>query len=692
MRRGPAFALIILIVFSLLPIRTSRSALSIKVMNMASSKAKSSVAIRGNGIRVIAFVTPDSSFQALKMVFDIANESIDIMAYEMWSEEILDLIKNTTSRGITIRVILEGDPYGTVGDNWNLNMSAKLYKLKSDGLPIEIKLENNSSKYLHAKAIIVDNSTVLITSENFMPTAFPLDPTNITLQPYSTVSRGWGVIVFDQNLALECEEIFDKIFVNESVSYDPSMGVGEEPWIQGYMEFSPVFGLKEAYVEDAKLVRSPYNSLDSLKSLLNSATELIFAEQMYIKENDTGVSDLINILDQKVSSGVTVQMIVEDDYPGNYYDIKQSFEQRGFHLAPAFYYESEMFLHNKGVIVDDKCVLVGSINWSGSALLENTEVGVLVSSTEIALYFKNVFGWDWDRSSSEPFDSDGDGLPSCYEYDHNLNPNSGDSDGDGLNDYDEVFKYKTDPRSEDTDNDGLSDYDEVMRYNTDPLTSDAIEVAILEPQNRSILSERIVTFRWSIVNRRHVSKIEILVNDTKKYELSASATEFSVELEDQALSIVEVRPIPKIPVKVFSSRILIYVDSKPPIMEIIAPQNNTNLTENTTSLKLVVRDNTSVTLTIYVNVTKIYEAPAPCDELIQLNISLSYGLNKIRMVARDSAGNEATSILYIYVVASSPTTGKPSSATDLTRILPGLAIILALLIVVAIIIILKRKS
>lgn len=692
MKRGLAFALIILTVFSLLPIRTSQSVLSIKMMNMAISKAKSSVVIRGNGIRVIAFVTPDSSFQALKMVFDTANESIDIMAYEMWSNDIYKLIQNATKRNIRVRVILEGDTYGTDGENWNLNMSAMLYQLNISGYPIRIKLENNSSAYLHAKVVIADSKVVLITSENFLPTAFPPDPANITLRGYNTTSRGWGIIIFDPDIANKCEEIFEDIFYNASVDYDPAMGDGYPPPFEGYMEFFPSFGLKEAYVEGVKLVWSPNNSLDSLKSLLNSATEQVFVEQMYILENDLGVSDLIKILDQKVSNDVTVQMIVEDDGPGNYYDIKQSFEQRGFHLAPAFYYESKMFLHNKGVIVDDKYVLVGSINWSGSALLKNTEVGILVNSTEIALYFKNVFGWDWDRSSSEPFDSDGDGLPNCYEYDHNLNPNSGDSDGDGLNDYDEVFKYKTDPRSEDTDNDGLSDYDEVIRYNTDPLTSDAIEVAILEPQNRSILSERIVTFRWSIVNRRHVSKIEILVNDTKKYELSAGATEFGVELEDQALSIVEVRPVPKIPVKVFSSKILIYVDSKPPIMEIITPQNNTNLTDNTTSLKLIVRDNTSVTLTIYVNDTKIYEAPTPCDELIQLNISLNYGLNKIRMVARDSAGNEATSILYIYVVASSPTTGKPFSATDLTRILPGLAIILALLIVVAIIIILKRKS
>lgn len=47
-----------------------------------------------------------------------------------------------------------------------------------------------------------------------------------------------------------------------------------------------------------------------------------------------------------------------------------------------------------------------------------------------------------------------------------------DTDGDRINDYDEIYVYKTDPKLADTDSDGLSDYDEIYNHGTDPLKAD----------------------------------------------------------------------------------------------------------------------------------------------------------------------------------------------------------------------------
>ncbi len=70
-------------------------------------------------------------------------------------------------------------------------------------------------------------------------------------------------------------------------------------------------------------------------------------------------------------------------------------------------------------------------------------------------------------------DSDGDGLNDGDELRrYRTNPLRSDSDGDGLTDGDEVTKYKTDPSRYDTDGDGLSDGDELQKYNTDPTRVD----------------------------------------------------------------------------------------------------------------------------------------------------------------------------------------------------------------------------
>lgn len=68
-------------------------------------------------------------------------------------------------------------------------------------------------------------------------------------------------------------------------------------------------------------------------------------------------------------------------------------------------------------------------------------------------------------------DPDGDGLTNKEEKQLGTNPNKADTDGDGLNDGEEVLKYKTNPLNKDTDGGSVDDFTEVKR-GTDPLNAD----------------------------------------------------------------------------------------------------------------------------------------------------------------------------------------------------------------------------
>lgn len=52
-------------------------------------------------------------------------------------------------------------------------------------------------------------------------------------------------------------------------------------------------------------------------------------------------------------------------------------------------------IHNKGVIVDNRSVLVSSINWNSNSPNFNREAGVIIEHPAIAGYFKEVFEDDW---------------------------------------------------------------------------------------------------------------------------------------------------------------------------------------------------------------------------------------------------------------------------------------------------------
>jgi hypothetical protein len=56
-------------------------------------------------------------------------------------------------------------------------------------------------------------------------------------------------------------------------------------------------------------------------------------------------------------------------------------------------------VHNKGIVVDSKTVLVSSQNWSSQGVLQNRDAGVIIGHPDIAQYFEANFLQDWqDRA------------------------------------------------------------------------------------------------------------------------------------------------------------------------------------------------------------------------------------------------------------------------------------------------------
>jgi len=57
--------------------------------------------------------------------------------------------------------------------------------------------------------------------------------------------------------------------------------------------------------------------------------------------------------------------------------------------------------HNKLIVVDDERVLVGSQNWSTTAVTSNREASLLIEHQGIAGYFAAIFDADWRMSEPE---------------------------------------------------------------------------------------------------------------------------------------------------------------------------------------------------------------------------------------------------------------------------------------------------
>jgi phosphatidylserine/phosphatidylglycerophosphate/cardiolipin synthase-like enzyme len=147
----------------------------------------------------IPVFSPDTSQQAICDLIEIANKSIYIQQlyiYRDWGDCISPLVKrliNKSNQGVDIRIILNYNPhYEATNDKCNLT---KTY-LEEHGIQVKF-LYTNWSYFtnLHNKGMIVDNTSVLISSINWNENSI-------------TRNREAGIIIEHEDLAMYYAEVF----------------------------------------------------------------------------------------------------------------------------------------------------------------------------------------------------------------------------------------------------------------------------------------------------------------------------------------------------------------------------------------------------------------------------------------------------------------------------------------------------
>jgi phosphatidylserine/phosphatidylglycerophosphate/cardiolipin synthase-like enzyme len=57
------------------------------------------------------------------------------------------------------------------------------------------------------------------------------------------------------------------------------------------------------------------------------------------------------------------------------------------------------------MIVDNKSVLIASINWNENSFTRNREAGIIIDNEEIASYYADVFIFDWTLNPPQKEDT-----------------------------------------------------------------------------------------------------------------------------------------------------------------------------------------------------------------------------------------------------------------------------------------------
>jgi phosphatidylserine/phosphatidylglycerophosphate/cardiolipin synthase-like enzyme len=358
---------------------------------------------------VITFASPDSSFIVLSDLIENANKSIYVNGYTFESKHIAELLKTAKSRGVDVTVILEKSPVGGISPLQKAAIAELIYA----GIPVYLS-NDPYIHFNHAKYIIVDNTSILVTSENFVDEGFP---------PNLVGNRGWGAVIVDSSLAgffirLFFEDLQKGIIAQDIIPLNSAFHEQSKPSEQRYSsKFKP-----KSYVGNFEVlpVVAPIDAVEKILALIASANESVYVEQMYIyrywgsKREGYTPNKFLEACIEAARRGCEVKILMDStwyniqkkDPRSNLYTmeyVNSIAKKEGLELEAKlinFKKTGLLKLHNKGVVVDNKIVLVSSINWNEHSPTKNREVGIIIFGTP-AEYYSKVFLSDWTADEGE---------------------------------------------------------------------------------------------------------------------------------------------------------------------------------------------------------------------------------------------------------------------------------------------------
>ncbi|KYK28467.1 hypothetical protein AYK20_07135 [Thermoplasmatales archaeon SG8-52-1] len=363
--------------------------------------------INENG-EITTYVSPDCSYNAIVNEIRKANDSIYLNIYEFTDPFLCGELIKALIRDVSVKIFLEGSPIGGISDEEKYILN----RIANYGGKIRFIVSDRQNKvyaryaFNHGKYLIIDNKTLIIESCNWAKTGIPKDPT------YG--NREWGIIVRCENITRYFLNVFfddwdpkrcdSYQFDNINLTVKPDFFI-DKSVNRGF--YNPQF--KSATIKDNFTfvpVLSPDTSYKTIYDMLNSACKNIYIQQLYFyKDWEDRINPFVDLLVNKSRQGIDIKVIL--NYNPNYDSTNEKNNQTKKYLENnsievKFIYTNWSYfsnVHNKGIIVDNKSILISSINWNENSVINNREVGIIIENYDVVKYYTEVFFYDWNLSS-----------------------------------------------------------------------------------------------------------------------------------------------------------------------------------------------------------------------------------------------------------------------------------------------------
>ena len=318
---------------------------------------------------------------------NFAKTSIDFAIYGYSSvPSIENAIKNAKARGVKIRLVYDIDSTG--GNIYpNTNELVKLVgNAKSDALSKE------KSAIMHNKFYIFDNKIVITGSANLSHT----DMSGYNSNAIIVINSPAAAKIYTE----EFNQMYEGKFHSNKILTENSSGI----------YFSP----------QNKTIQN------TILPLIRNSKNYIYIPAFLISHKEM-VSELI----QAKNRGVDVRIITDALNASAKYSKVRELRAAGMPVKIENYAGK---MHSKTMIIDDKYLILGSMNFSKSGESKNDENLIVLENKEAAIFYKQFFLYLWDKIPNKwlKFYPRAEGLDSIGSCSDGI-----DNDYDGLVDMEE---------------------------------------------------------------------------------------------------------------------------------------------------------------------------------------------------------------------------------------------------------------
>jgi phosphatidylserine/phosphatidylglycerophosphate/cardiolipin synthase-like enzyme len=288
-----------------------------------------------------------------------AQTSIHIASFEFDLTPVAEALISAHNRGVDVRWVTD-DEFGLISDEEPGH--GQFAMLMNAG--IEVRSDDRTA-LMHNKFWIFDGGTVWTGSTN-------ITSNGIFVQDNNTI------IIESAGLAAIYETEFQEMWDGQFGPRSPSQLPNQSLVVDGN-SIRVIFTSEDGALEQA-IIPQVSNATSKIRFLAFSYTDFPLAEAM-INRSQNGV-DVAGVLDKTQAGGQGAEI-------GTLFCAGVPVREDG----------NSQFMHNKIIVIDDRYVITGSMNYSTSAEESNDENVIIIDNSDIARQYMAYFDRIWGQAT-----------------------------------------------------------------------------------------------------------------------------------------------------------------------------------------------------------------------------------------------------------------------------------------------------